>query len=211
MFVHLIVMMLHSFHPIVIVTVFFHAVVVAVCWSRELLIEFCRALDLVVANTFQQRAVQNTVTYFDLTATPHDPITTNNFAELDHLLVSKTWHNNVINIRSHPQIALATHHFLVTADLNIQIERGRPSGNKLTHDLSSLQRQSIAVSFANSFTNHLYSGGYHDSNCFNDLEQAAGMFAQSMVEAVTDTVPMVAAKRNKPWISSNTLDLISQG
>ena len=42
--------------------------------NRELLLELCQGLEAVLANAFHERPVEEVVTYFDLGASPMEPI-----------------------------------------------------------------------------------------------------------------------------------------
>ena len=56
---------------------------------------------------------------------PHAERTYRNFAQLDLVLVPRTWARAVVDVKSCMGEALATHHFLVEAAVSLQVEAYR--------------------------------------------------------------------------------------
>jgi hypothetical protein len=72
---------------------------------------------------------ENLVTYRDLGTKIGDPITYPQYAQLDYILVPQGWQESVLNCRSAREAALASHHYLLYAVLNIivpvQLKKGK--------------------------------------------------------------------------------------
>ena len=180
--------------------------------NRELLLELCSSLDLAVANTFFDNSVEESVTFRSVGASPTDIVDTRNFAQLDLLLIPHGCMHNVIDIRSNRKEALASHHYLVTARIavNLATDFGSQASHKLVakrFDRMALKDRSISSAFVELFKEALASkSSERDSgnlNCLSECVAAAFAAAES-------ALPEVHTSKRKPWISQSTLDLIEQ-
>ena len=178
--------------------------------NRELLIELCTAKGMCVANTFADTDVEHLVTYHDLWQHPLADISRGGFAQLDLLLCVQTNLWRVRQVRSDRREALASHHFLVEAVINVQVDEHddrpeRPPEKCIRHDLEALTHQPVAVAFAQKFR-QLTDRDCSSSSSVDDL---AVSLCDSMHAAAESSLPARKAEPKRPWIRDGTLALIA--
>ena len=129
--------------------------------NRELLLEMCVARGLCVANTFLENEAEHLVTYYDIGKNPVADITHQGFAQLDLMLcpLSELW--QIKQLRSDRWEALATHHFLLEAVVEIRSTnpqeisreglRMDPMVKTPRYDYAALSHPQVNCSFANRF------------------------------------------------------------
>ena len=91
--------------------------------NRSLLLELCECCRLIVGNTFFPQPANKQVTYYNIGAQPSSEIIPANFGQLDFLLVQHDWLACVSQLYSCMDVPLASHHFLVIAELTIQVPK----------------------------------------------------------------------------------------
>ena len=176
--------------------------------NRNLLLDRCQASEYVVANTFFERPVEQRVTYFELSARPTDDIEYHKFAELDHVLIHRNWLTNITAIRSHRGEAFQSHHFLVTVDLSISIEKQHFKRHSQV-DLTELRKQSVAENFTMHFNEAISARVSPNQLRGQELEAATQTIATCMSQAGARSIPSKRYAPHRPWITSKTLDLIA--
>ena len=176
--------------------------------NQHLLIEHCSSLDLVVANTFINRPVEKRVTYYDLAAKPMDAIAHNKFAELDHVLTEKRWQSSVTSVTSNRALALASHHFMLTIELELDIPKTQRKQRSLFLDRADLQNPNTARHFTTEFLSATTAPLQSNSVTSPSLDNQAGQIAASMFAAASKCLEQREVKPNRPWIRRGTLDLI---
>jgi exonuclease III len=116
--------------------------------NRSLLLSMCLANNLQIASTFGHRPVTERVTYYCQTAKATDPITPDKFSQLDHYLVETRWATKVTNCKSHVLAALSSHHFLMTANVEVVAHKASPSpGHCVRRDWGHLREMAHANQF----------------------------------------------------------------
>ena len=107
-----------------------------------------------IGNSFFNHEEDEQVTYFDLASTPHTQISVSNFAQIDFFLVEDVWMYLLLDIWSDKNIALQSHHFILTVIMNLNV----PSEPKKKHthhfDINALADSQIAFSFIDRFNEH---------------------------------------------------------
>jgi hypothetical protein len=93
--------------------------------NRELLLEACLSQDLVVANTFFNHGLRELVAFRRPGAPPLADIEAGKFAQLGYVLASAYWLSKILGVSSARAEALASHHFLLEASLDVSIEEKR--------------------------------------------------------------------------------------
>lgn len=86
--------------------------------NRQMLMDFCISNNLIISNSFFQKADSRKCTYKETRTegfTP--PWTPDRFAQLDAILVQKEWRNIVIDAESRPDIAFNSDHTFLTASI----------------------------------------------------------------------------------------------
>lgn len=113
--------------------------------NRSLLTELCYEQGLLIANTFVPQPKESRVTYFDLGAAPFAEMNHKNFAQLNHVLLPPEWLTSFQNIQNDRSLAFASHHFLLTAQLIIEVEKASPRANQCRVDSTALRDEHIAA------------------------------------------------------------------
>ena len=175
--------------------------------NRELLLELCSLLDLAVTNTYFEHAAEHQATFRSICTAPGAPVNAKCFAQLDFLLVPQGCLHKVLDVRSDMTEALASHHFLVLAEVAQNFDKPLVKCPCAQIDRASLRNLSIRNSFQALFEESLqpkvrekHSGSLDSvSDCITRAFEAAEM-----------SLPKVAAAKRKPWISQTTLDLVER-
>ena len=168
--------------------------------NRDLLLEFCLSHQMVVSNTFFDKPLENKVTYHEPGVSPNSPITLQGFSVLDLVLVPKEWLPSVQDCSSDRNIAFASHHFPVTANLRLSLQA--PQVNKHRKiDWGVLRDGDTRSAFAKHVLNECGDGS--KSSCWSQHCEAVAAIARK-------TLADVAQKPRKPWISEATLSLLEQ-
>ena len=176
--------------------------------NRNLLIDFCRSTDMVIANSFIHRPVEQMVTYYNLTTEPLDDIVHTKFAELDHVLCKARWLSTIGGVRSWRKLGLSSHHFLVLLELNLSIEKKEPAQRKLTPNVAALSTPSVQQRFGELFLAAADEKGILSTNLDGNLSALSSQINECLKVAAAESVPSLAATPQKPWISQATLNII---
>jgi hypothetical protein len=180
--------------------------------NRELLVESCRALNTVVANTFCESLPEAQVTFYSVGAKPMDDIVPSKFAQLDHVLVSKPCANFVQECRSHRTAALQSRHFLVTVDVQLEIEVKPRPPDETRWDLSHFKDTEVTSLFASRFANSMQDTVLASSEAAAAQQEKVNCTAASVTETLKVCASSLLRRRavvaQKPWISGDTLALI---
>ena len=139
--------------------------------NRFLLMEFCSACDLQIANTFVDLPPDQLVTYRTPGIAPQAVITSWTFAQLDLLLVEKSWASRILQISSDRSWALASQHFLIYSILDVQVPRDTSKKFSTKRSIQALHDPRTAAAFSqqviskikssNPELNHLNANRFH--------------------------------------------------
>ena len=178
--------------------------------NRSLLLELCECCRLIVGNTFFPQPANKQVTYYNIGAQPSSEIIPANFGQLDFLLVQHDWLACVSQLYSCMDVPLASHHFLVIAELTIQVPKRNTrtathainppalrSDTQLTNRFAALVEDSLDS----------YNNEQHSQLCANDL---CPHITNSMRVAAGNCLNLRGSKAKRPWISDATLALIDR-
>jgi len=91
--------------------------------NRSLLTELCNSLKLVIGNTFFEQPAERQVTCYDVGKTAKHAPTPDNFGQIDFVIVPADWKHQLRSVQSDRDKALASHHFLVYADFDIEVPK----------------------------------------------------------------------------------------
>ena len=106
--------------------------------NRELLLELCRSLDGMIANTCFDKPDEQLVTYRNLGVQPASNVCYQDFAQIDFVLVPRSWLPAVADIQSDRGVALQSQHFVLMVDLCLEIEKLNLGPPKFKQDLLAL-------------------------------------------------------------------------
>ena len=115
--------------------------------------EVCRKHDLVVTNTWSDLSDDQLVTYYDLSAKPTDAISSNKFAQLDLVLVTKEWACTVEDVTSIAGCTLQSHHFLVKSRVNVIIPKAAKRHKQASRNPTVMKDPEVQRKFATVFAN----------------------------------------------------------
>ena len=187
-----------------------------------------------VANTFVEGPPNCHITYYEIGSNPHAERTYRNFAQLDLVLVPRSWARAVVDVKSCMGEALATHHFLVEAAVSLQVDKPPRKDPPARFDRTALNNEDVAQRFAAEFaaaiTQDVCSTRTQEpprllgpaeyirqhTPCMRpgtpqstgDLDSLWASAEQAFQRAAAKTLPTLPVKATKPWISAATLHLI---
>ena len=122
------------------------------------------------------------------------------------LRYGQAWLDRIIHIESDPWEPLASHHFVLIADLKVDLEKPSFRPQLERYDRASLNNNTIATEFVRAFGEHLQNSAPDAS----DVDAASANIVEAFHHAEKVALPVVAPSRRKPWISDATLSLIDR-
>ena len=136
---------------------------------------------------------------------PSDPPTPDNFGQIDVLLMSKDWLGSLKYVTSDRRRALASHHFLVYADLDVQVPKASRQQPAPRRDLRALRLPGASNQLAAAFTDRA-----------EELESTMPVSTASDIDALmkeyfstaATAIPALTATPRRPWVSDRTVDII---
>ena len=175
--------------------------------NRSFLLELCFSRKLYIGNTMFDEPVERRITCYNVGSSPADPPIERHFGQIDFILVSAEWKDSVQRVWSDRTAALASHHFLVQAELQVEIQKATPSAPPTRRDISALREPALANSFNELFTEHMV------SHCSGE-DVSAHQLNEKMISAFRDAadrcLPEAALRPKRPWISEQTLAIIRE-
>eukprot|EP00959_Pyramimonas_sp_CCMP1952_P331828 6948488-Pyramimonas_sp.AAC.1 len=96
------------------------------CPDWDLLMELCTVQHYSIGNTFQDVPPSRLVIHTEASAQRMDEVVPQKFALLDLPLVPNAKITHVLSVASRREVALATRHFLVCCELDMEIAESRP-------------------------------------------------------------------------------------
>ena len=172
--------------------------------NRSLLMELCQNCKLVIGNTLFDEPVERQITCYNVGKRPTDEPSPINFGQIYFVLVSKTWADCLCSVFSDRSRALASHHFVVRADIYVQIPKAGAICTRRRLDYSSLRQLPVAHKFAAAFSGAMDSLDV-DTATIDEVESTMAQAFHSAASLVIPKLPIVA---RHPWISDRTMDLI---
>ena len=176
--------------------------------NRNLLVEFCTCAGLMVSNTFADTADKQKVTCYNVGVKRAVDISWATHAQIDFLLCQQSCGHIVTSIFSDQEAALSSHHFALRFDLDVVMEKGQQTKRALSYDPGSLSVNFTATRFAQSFDDHMQE--WTAAAQPDGLDQYFAMMTDAFQAAAAETLPKVPVKRQRPWISNRTLELLNQ-
>ena len=136
-----------------------------------------------------------------------DEISHRTFAQLDHVITEQRRGDCVLDSRSHREVALASHHFLLTTVVNMRIEKTERKIARPRVDWTQLRDPQVARAFAIEFVE---ARERTDADSENPSDNQWKAFAECAQLAAGHILPKRSVSRNRPWIQSRTLALIEE-
>ena len=176
--------------------------------NRFLLTELMHQHSLQLANSYFQHGLEETITYRDFGVELHKlaEANPNRLAQLDVALVLKNWLHTVRDVRSLPNAALATQHFAVMAELDIELRKDVTQRRPQRKQITALKDIELQNRFAALVEENLSIQALAQSEDVNE-RQTALEDAFGHAKAI---FPEYQATPHKPWITTATLTLIDQ-
>lgn len=154
----------------------------------------------------------NQITCYDIGSTPVDPPTPEHFGQIDFALVPRNWTINLLRVYSDRSRALASHHFVVLAHLQLWIPKPAARTNQAKLCISALRDPGTSAKFARAFANLMddhQDNGQGDSTP-SGVTLLSANISRAMFQTAAQTLPSSISVAQSPWISSRTLRLIDQ-
>ena len=179
--------------------------------NRHLLVETCVNASLFVANSFVNEPPESVVTCYNIGYHPRAAITWESHSQIDFILCDNDHQQCIRSVKSYPCVPLASHHFLLEAVLEIQVERNSPKTKNNWHDVSALQDPSTSKEFAEVFNKHMEIIPQINENRVKDnVDQLCEKMVTCFQQTASEVLPKQVLQRKQPWISANTLQLLQR-
>ena len=173
--------------------------------NRALLVDLCISQKLLVGNTFFEKPPEQQITCYNVGAERYSPADPKNFGQIYFALISQAWSHKLLDVTSDRTRALASHHFILHASLDLQVDKQRKRQKQPRMNFAALREESIAESFRETFHSEMASFGFAE-----DLNAYSNNVGMAMRAAATSTIPTIPLQPHKPWIAARTLDLIQR-
>jgi len=171
--------------------------------NRDLFMDFCWSRQLCVANTYFHAPTERLATYHEPSTTPMGDVSSG-FSMLDFLLLPSESLDQVVSVSSDRSATLASHHFPVTAHLQVEIETSFVQQPSPKIDFTALAQPHVRKAVVQEFLTKQQ----HAEN--NDLDISWKTMCTNSLDACRAALPEKTRTANKPWISDRTLQLIEQ-
>ncbi|CAE8629688.1 unnamed protein product, partial [Polarella glacialis] len=166
---------------------------------RSFLLEFCTTPQLVVGNTLFNEPACNQITCYDIGSTPVDPPTPEHFGQIDFALVPRNWTINLLRVYSDRSRALASHHFVVLAHLQLWIPKPAARTNQAKLCISALRDPGTSAKFARAFANLMDD---HQDNGQGDSTPSGVTLLSANISSMAEAGAMAPEKALSPSSTS---------
>ena len=173
--------------------------------NRHLLLELCLAQGLTIANTFTNVADEKLITCYNVGKKAMDTVTWEAHSQIDFVLCSRLWLPSVKHAASNRGLPLASHHFALEITLEIVVPKQPRRATPLAPDVRSLSCAFTASRFAALFDSEVEAVAEDETD---DVNLLYARIVDAFDSAAGHALPQPSAQRRRPWISSQTLDLI---
>lgn len=175
--------------------------------NRHLLVEMCVATSTALANTTFDKPADQLATCYNIGAAAFDEVSWRTHGQIDYVIVPKSWQHVVQDIVADRTAALASHHFLLTADLTTYIPITTPKDGGKKPLVNSLRTSGMSNSFASLFDLNMEAVTAEPTQNVNLLY---ARIVDSFQHAAQTALPQSNLQPRRPWISAETLSLIEQ-
>ena len=173
--------------------------------NRALLAEIYTTHKNCMSNTTFDQPADRQITCYNVGKKPSDAPTPDNFGQIDFLLMSKDWLGSLKDVTSDRRRALASHHFLVYADLDVQVPKESRQQPTPRRDLRALRLPGTSNRFAAAFADRA-----------EELESCMPVSTASDIDALmkesfstaATAISALTATPQRPWVSDRTMDII---
>ena len=176
--------------------------------NRFQLMQLCAECDLQIVNTFTDHSLSNLVTYKEIGYVHGSNVTSTNHELLDLILAPRTQAHRIANLSCIKEFALKSHHYLVIADLDVDLTKATPGSNNNRINVSLLRQPHKRAQFINIVEQELEA--VMQTCDTQDTSSLAEGWSQSFHTAAQLVLGPTKMQKKKPWISDRTLDHISK-
>ena len=175
--------------------------------NRSRLIEFCLERNMIIKNTFLQKAEEHLITYRAVgVRTWEPPFTFHKYAQMDYFLVNSPWKNSIQNIESTYIHTIDTDHKLLIAEVLFKLK------------VKPRQHANLPVRFhkptEENLTNYNSLISYELSKQKEDLAEDQHISVQQINQTLSisakASLPLRHPKQKKEFISEATWRLLEQ-
>ena len=175
--------------------------------NRHLLVELCASMELIVANTFCEALPEQLATCRNVGHTYTSNVNLNSHSQIDFLLCNKDFAGNVQSVWVAKDLALASHHYAVFAELALSIPKDDPRLPRTALEPSGLKNKFTSNRFSDLFDEQMEATVSTDAE---DLNLTYACLLDAFHAAAERTLPTCKATQRRPWISDCTLALIER-
>ena len=165
-----------------------------------------RISKTVVANILFDHDPAHKVTYWGIVSSPMAPISYHAFAQLDSCLVQREWQHCLRYVFSDRSEAISSHHFLMTANLHIDVPKTEPREFKSSRDTAACHKYETALNVADQFTHYLHQLDNSNMIESGNVESIEASFIDAFHHASASILPTRKFHARKPLISQRIYD-----
>ena len=158
-----------------------------------------------IANTFFQLPIDELVTCYNVGQFESENISWQSHSQIDFALCSKDWMHCVQDVRSDRRWPLASHHYPLVMELDINVPKQKRANSRQHAAVSSLATPATANRFAALFEANMAPAMETERG---DVNSFYACFLDSFAATKIDALPCRPVVPERPWISGQTLDLL---
>ena len=115
--------------------------------NRSLLLQLCTECSLMIANTFTDTSLQDSVTYREIWYDKESEISKSNHEMLDILLLPQSCAHKIQFIQNAKHFALKSHHYMVVNGIETSLMKHKPHEQPPRLDMSFINDSEIRQAF----------------------------------------------------------------
>ena len=196
--------------------------------NRDLLLEVAKGNDLVVLNTWFQKTDEKLITHKRPGVIDDAIINTDKYAAIDHILCMRKHKWMVKNVEANSEYAFPSDHYPVIAKIKIKVlknkktEDNRVKFESPTNEEKSKFNEALREKWANvshfgqgsailaDANNPAISANSVTGEDYIDTNEAVRKMQSYITEARDNTFRKRKKEKEKPWMTDETMELISQ-
>ena len=176
--------------------------------NRFQLLQLCHDANLQIMNTFTQHELPDLVTYHEIWFDKNSPVTASNHELLDLLLVPQAQSHRLTNLHSVNNSALKSHHYMVIADFDVDLNKASKACPGTTIDRSQLRQEDTKQLFITHVEQEMSNS--IANNCTHTVDTFSDAWTHAFQVATKHALSTPIVQKKQPWISDRTLRYIME-
>jgi len=140
--------------------------------------------------------------------TSHDGKTHN---QIDHILLDRRWHSNVLEVRSFRGADCATDHYLLVAKVRERLAVSKQAAQRFDEErfnLSKLNELEVRKQYQTEITNRF--AALENLNDDEDIKRAWENIKENIKTSTKESLGLQELKQHKPWFDEECLSFLDQ-